>query len=444
MTDAKSTMLSRRQMLGQVLRTSLCLPLAGLPAALYAETQPSVPAGIPGQPVLSAEDDQFLNDLEKAHFLFFWEQGSSKTGMVKDRCNVHTNNQGIPASIAATGFGLTALCIGGQRGFISSGDALERVLATLRFLWKKLPNHRGFFYHYANPETGERMFDSEVSSVDTAILLCGILTCREHFRHSAVAELANLILNRVDWTWLSEDTSLLTHGWTPEIGFLPSRWEYYSELMMMYLLGMGTSAQPLKQETWNAWKRLTFEYDGMRYIGSFAPLFVHQYSQAWFDFRGRRDKYADYFQNSVTATEVHRRFCLDLGKQFPDYSDDLWGITASDSAHGYVAWGGPPATGPIDGSVVPSAAGGSLPFLPAATMRVLKTIRNRYPSAWTKYGFVNAFNPLKNWYDSDVIGIDTGIILLMAENLRTGFVWDTFMKTAEAQRGMERAGFRKY
>jgi hypothetical protein len=444
MTDAKSTMLSRRQMLGQVLRTSLCLPLAGLPAALYAEPQPSVPAGIPGQPVLAAEDDQFLNDLEKAHFLFFWEQGSSKTGMVKDRCNVHTNNQGIPASIAATGFGLTALCIGGQRGFISSGDALERVLATLRFLWKKLPNHRGFFYHYANPETGERMFDSEVSSVDTAILLCGILTCREHFRHSAVAELANLILNRVDWTWLSEDTSLLTHGWTPEIGFLPSRWEYYSELMMMYLLGMGSSAYPLAQETWTAWKRLTFDYDGMRYIGSFAPLFVHQFSQAWFDFRGQRDKYADYFQNSITATEVHRRFCIELAQQFPDYSEDLWGITASDSQHGYVAWGGPPATGPIDGSVVPSAAGGSLPFLPAATMRVLNTIRSRYPAAWTKYGFVNAFNPPKNWYDSDVIGIDTGIILLMAENLRTRFVWDTFMKTAEARRGMERAGFHKY
>jgi hypothetical protein len=182
----------------------------------------------------------------------------------------------------------------------------------------------------------------------------------------------------------------------------------------------------------------------MRYIGSFAPLFVHQYSQAWFDFRGKRDKFADYYQNSVTATEVHRRFCIELGKQFPDYSEDLWGITASDSEHGYVAWGGPPAMGPIDGSVVPSAAGGSLPFLPTEAMRVLKTIRNRYPSAWTKYGFVNVFNPLKNWYDPDVIGIDTGIILLMAENLRSRFVWDTFMRTAEAQRGMERAGFHKY
>jgi hypothetical protein len=436
--------LSRRQILRQVLGTSLCLPFAGFLPALNTEAQTSAPvSSAAGAAVLSAEDDQLLNDVESTSFLFFWEQGNAKTGMVKDRCNVHTNNQGA-ASIAATGFGLTALCIGEKRGFIPAAAALQRVLVSLRFLWRKLPNHRGFFYHFANPETGERMFDSEVSSVDTAILLCGVLTCREHFRHPAVEELANLIFDRVDWTWLSEDTSLLNHGWTPEVGFLNSRWDYYSELMMMYLLGMGSSTRPLKQDTWNAWKRLTFEYDGMRYIGSFAPLFVHQYSQAWFDFRGKRDKYADYFQNSVTATEVHRRFCIELGKQFSDYSEDLWGISASDSQHGYVVWGGPPAMGPIDGTVVPSAAGGSLPFLPAATMLVLKTIRNRYPSAWTKYGFVNAFNPLKNWYDSDVIGIDTGITMLMAENLRTGFVWETFMKSAEAQRGMERAGFHKY
>jgi hypothetical protein len=445
MTDAKPNLLSRRQILRQVLGTSLYLPFATSLPAWDTEAHPATPDGkAAGALVLSPEDDQFLNDLEAASFLFFWEQGNSKTGLVKDRCNVHYPDQGVVSSIAATGFGLTALCVGDQRRFVSTSDALDRVLTTLRFLWKKLPSQRGFFYHFANPETGERMWDSEVSSVDTAILLCGILTCREHFGDPTLAILADLIFNRVDWTWLSEDTSLLTHGWTPETGFLPSRWDYYSELMMMYLLGMGSAAHPLRQETWNAWKRLTFEYDGMRYIGSFAPLFVHQYSQAWFDFRGRRDKYADYFKNSVTATEVHRRFCLELGNQFPDYSDDLWGITASDSEHGYVVWAGPPAMGPIDGTVVPSAAAGSLPFLPAATMRVLKTIRNRYPSAWSKYGFVNAFNPLKNWYDSDVIGIDTGISLLMAENLRTGFVWDTFMKTAEAQRGMQRAGLKKY
>ena len=432
----------------QVLGAGLCLPLAH-PSLARALTQ-SAPQNLkdekdlpPGQFSLSPEDDQFLNDLESASFLFFWEQQNPKTGMVQDRGNLQGGTPGLVASIAATGFGLTALCIAEQRGFITRAAALERLFATLNFLWKKLPQHRGFFYHWANINTGERVWESEISSVDTAILLCGVLTCREHFKHPAITQLANLIFQRVEWTWLSEDTSLLSHGWTPEVGFLASRWDYYSELMMMYLLGMGSSSHPLKPEAWNAWKRLTFEYDGLRYIGSFAPLFVHQYSQAWFDFRGKRDKYADYFQNSVIATEVHRRFCLELGKKFPDYTDDLWGITASDGPNGYVVWGGPPAVGPIDGTITPSATGGSLPFAPQATLRVLKNIRNRYGAAWSKYGFVNAFNPLTGWYDHDVIGIDTGITMLMAENLRTGFVWNTFMKTPEAQRGMERAGFVK-
>src|SRR5215469_13621384 len=445
MREARGNRLSRREMVRQILGACSCLPLIGAWSDRQAVAQSAAPSTSPEiMPILSPEDDQFLDALQRANFQFFWEQSSPKTGMVKDRCDVRNDRTDLAASIAATGFGLTALCIGEHRGLVSKADALERVFTTLRFLWRKLPNHRGFFYHFANADTGERMFDSEVSSVDTTILLCGVLTCREHFKHPAVAELAELIFNRVDWTWLSEDTSLLTHGWTPEVGFLASRWDYYSELMMMYLLGIGSSAHPLKKETWDAWKRLTFEYDGLRYIGSFAPLFVHQFSQAWFDFRGKRDKFSDYFLNSVTATEVHRRFCLELGKQFPDYSEDLWGITASDSQHGYVAWGGPPAMGPIDGTVVPSATGGSLPMLPGPTMRVLKSMRSHFPSAWCKYGFVNAFNPLTNWYDTDVIGIDTGITMLMAENLRTGFVWETFMKTPEARRGMELAGFHKY
>jgi hypothetical protein len=215
-------------------------------------------------------------------------------------------------------------------------------------------------------------------------------------------------------------------------------------MMMIYLLGLGSLAHPLPAPVWNAWKRTKFEFESIDYIGSFAPLFVHQYSQAWFDFRGKRDNYADYFKNSIAATDVHRRFCLELARQFPDYSDDLWGITASDSEKGYVIWGGPPMMGPVDGTVVPSAPAGSLPFLPQATLRVLRNIRDHYPRAWNQYGFVNAFNPLRNWYDSDVVGIDTGITMLMAENLRTGFVWSTFMKNQEAQRGMQRAGFKKY
>ena len=421
------------------------MPVVGfLPSLAAPQQQHTKPAPPPPPTSLSPDDDQFLNELETATFRFFWEQADPKTGMIKDRCNVRRKDDGTVASIAATGFGLTAICIAEKRGFVPTSAARDRVLTALRFLWKKLPHHRGFFYHWANINTGERVWDSEVSSVDTAILLCGVLTCREHFKNSEIRQLANAIFNRVDWTWLSEDTPLLPHGWTPEIGFLPSRWDYYSELMMMYLLGLGSPTYPLREETWSAWRRLTFEYDGIRYIGSFAPLFVHQYSQAWFDFRGKRDKYADYFQNSVLATDAHRRFCVELSSQFPNYSDNLWGITASDSKNGYVVWGGPPATGPIDGTVVPSAPAGSLPFLPQPVMRVLRNVRSRYTTAWCNYGFVNAFNPLTNWYDESVIGIDTGITMLMAENARTGFVWDTFMRCREARRGMERAGFEGY
>ena len=255
--------------------------------------------------------------LEKATFLFFWEQANPQTGLVRDRFNVRATDNRVIGSIAATGFGLTALCIGHKRGYVSYSEVHKRVVDGLRFIWRKLPNHRGFFYHWADINTGERQWDSEVSSVDTAILLCGILTCREHFQHSQISDLAYEIANRVDWTWLSEDTSLLPLGWTPEIGFLSYRWNDYSELMMMYLLGLGSSTYPLSVETWGAWKRTTFDYDGIRYIGSFAPLFVHQYSQAWFDFRGQRDRYADYFQNSVIATAVHRRFCLDSPNSSP-------------------------------------------------------------------------------------------------------------------------------
>ncbi|HUB29074.1 MAG TPA: glucoamylase family protein [Terracidiphilus sp.] len=440
---------SRRALLRRMASLSVGLPVAhsGLLPLLGQNSdsgQHSAPAPPPTPTALSPEDDQFLNDLEHANFLFFWEQSNPHTGLTKDRCNVRTNDTSVAASIASTGFALTAICIGEKRGFVSRSDARLRVLEALSFIWHKLPTHRGFFFHFANINTGERIWDSEASSVDTAMLLCGVLTCRQHFLDREIGELAHAIFDRVDWTWLSEDTTLLSHGWTPEAGFIPSRWDLYSELMMMYLLGMGSSSHPLNSDAWFAWKRTVFEYDGLRYIGSFAPLFVHQYSQAWFDFRGKRDRYADYFKNSIIATDVHRRFCIELNTQFPDYSNALWGITASDSQRGYVVWGGPPAMGPIDGTIVPAAAGGSLPFLPGATMRVLRTIHDRYPQAWGRYGFVDAFNPLTEWFDTDVVGIDTGITMLMAENARTGFVWDTFMKNPEAQRGMATAGFKPY
>jgi hypothetical protein len=440
-----SKKLSRRALLKKG-RGAAALMMLGNKSILGAAMAAGQSFTPPSEYTLPEADNNFLEDLVHASFQYFWEQANPETGIVRDRCDAIKPSGGDLGSIAAMGFGLTALCIGDKRGYVSHAEAKTRITNTLRFLWKKMPNHRGFFYHWANINTGERLWDSEVSSVDTGILMCGVLTCRQHYPHSEISLLAQEIFNRIDWTWLSEDTRILPHGWTPEGGFLQYRWDRYSELMMIYLLGLGSLTHPLPAETWTAWKRLNFEYDGIRYIGSFAPLFVHQYSQAWFDFRNKRDQYADYFQNSAKATEVHRRFCLDLNGQFPDYTDNLWGITASDSARGYVVWGGPPATGPIDGTVVPCATGGSLPFLPQATLRVLKTIKEQYGQrgAWTRYGFVDAFNPLTGWYDNDVVGIDTGITLVMAENLRTGFVWETFMKNLEAQRGMQRAGFKPY
>ena len=312
--------MSRRALLKRAAWPMVCAPWLGLgnqflPQSASIETKH--PAPPPVRSYFSASDDAFLEELERANFRYFWEQANPETGLVRDRCNVRKPDKSDLASIASTGFGLTALCIGDKRGYVSHAEARGRVVNTLRFLWKTMQDHRGFYFHWANVNTGERLWDSEVSSVDTAILLCGILTCRQHFAYHEIEQLASDIFNRVDWNWLSEDTPILPHGWRPETGFLQYRWDNYSEMMMMYLLGLGSATHPLPPNAWNAWKRSQFEYDGVRYIGSFAPLFVHQYSQAWFDFRGKRDQYADYFQNSIIATEVHRRFCLDLAKTIP-------------------------------------------------------------------------------------------------------------------------------
>jgi hypothetical protein len=232
-------------------------------------------------------------------------------------------------------------------------------------------------------------------------------------------------------------------GWHPEKGFLEARWNHYCELMMIYLLGIGSPTHPLAPDTWDAWTRHTIKYQGLEYISGNDPIFTHQYSHAWYDFRNKRDKYTNYYDNSVTATKAHKLFCLSLRDKYPTYSEDLWGITASDYVKGYTAWGGPPPQGPIDGSVVPCAAGGSLPFLFDDCIRVLRTIRGKYgDKAWNRYSFVDVFNPMTNWYNKDVLGIDIGITMLMAENQRTGFVWDTFMKNPEAQIAMQKVGFK--
>ncbi len=409
-------------------------PMASLPAALFSTD--------PTKYRFTSAEDAFLEEVERTSFAFFWEQASPITGQIEDRGPANGGKRHNISSIASTGFGLTALCIADHRGWRPAKEIRDRVRTTLRFALQGTPHEHGFLYHFIETESGQRVWKCELSSIDTCLLLCGALTCRAYFRDPEIRDLATQLYERVDWAWMMNGGKTLSMGWFPEKGFLAARWDSYCELMMLYLLGISSPTHPIPKETWNAWQRPDFEFRGVHYIGAHAPLFTHQYSHAWFDFRGRHDAFGDYFRNSVIATKVHKLWCLDLAKRFPDYSENLWGITASDSAKGYTAWGGPPEMGKIDGSVVPCAAGGSLPFLPEECLRVLQNIRQKYGDrAWKRYGFIDAFNPLNNWNNPDVIGIDAGITVLMAENARTGFVWEVFMRNKEARRGMELAGF---
>ncbi len=393
---------------------------------------------------LEGENAAFVDELIRAGCLFFWEQASEKTGQVLDRARNDLNgarDSRRMASIAATGYGLTALCIADKYGYLPHEQVVERVGTTLDWHLNQFPNVHGFYYHFSDIESGARWRDVELSSIDTSLLLCGVLTARAYFNDAKIKSLATQIYERVDWPWMLNGGKTFSMGWHPESGFLASRWEHYCELMMIYLLAIGSPTHPVAPETWNAWKRPEIHYKGFNYISGNDPLFTHQFSQAWYDFRGKHDRYANYFENSVTATKAHKAFCLSMPKW---YSEDYWGISASDYKDGYTAWGGPPKQGPIDGSVVPNAAAGSLAFLPADCLHMLKSLRAKYgKQAWGRYGFVDAFNVHDNWYDGDVLGLDQGISIVMAENLRSGFVWETFMKNPESTKAFELAGFHK-
>ena len=405
-------------------------------------SQPGSPQPGSQQPP-SSSDDQFLDELERAIFLFFWEQASPTTGLIKDRAYAAGNDARTVSSISSTGFGLTALCIADQRGYLPTANILARVQTTLSFLLNHMPNQNGFFYHFVNMNTGQRVSKSELSSIDTAILLCGILTCRQHFRDPQVTKLATQLYQRINWTWMLNGGTTFSMGWTPENGFLNARWDSYCELTMLYLLAIGATSNPVPASSWEAFSRPTLTYENLTYITNLsAPLFIHQYSHAWIDFRNKQDAFANYFDNSITATQAHKLFCsTSLATQFSDYSDSLWGITASDSANGYVIWGGPSPIGPIDGTIVPCATGGSIPFMSTDCISVLRNIQSWFPRSYQRYGFVDAFNPISGWYDTDVIGIDLGVMMLMAENQRSNFVWNTFMKNYEITTAMTAVGF---
>lgn len=408
----------------------------------------AAPATPPGQP-LPKSDVELRNDVEHRGFLYFWQQADPVTGQVPDRAAADGSMPASPpvSSVAATGFGLSMLCAGAAHGWVTRDQARARAKETLSFLLNTAPQEHGFFYHFIDARTGARAYNSEVSTIDTALLLGGVLTARQCFADDPeIRALATAIYDRVDFPWMLKGTPpLLSMGWTPEKGFIPARWGGYSEHMILDLLAVGSPTHPIPASEWNDWARESVHYGTYTYISGDTPLFIHQYSQAYVDFRGLKDGHGiDYFQNSVTATLAQRQFFADMSKDVPTYSANVWGGTASDTQNGYKAWGGPPRSAADDGTVAPCAPGGSIMFTPEQSLDALSEMKKRWGGKiYGRYGFVDAFNPADGWADKDVIGIDQGITALSAENQRDGKIWGWFMQNPEIGRAMNEVGFKK-
>jgi hypothetical protein len=431
-------------------RTFLALSGAGL-ASLWARG--ALHASLP-----SPSESDFVEDLQRRCFRYFWEKTDPGTGLTLDRARsdggAYTLDERPTANITVTGFGLAAFCIGAERGWAGRPEATEKVRTALRFFARRAPHVRGWFYHWMHLRKGTRAAAystrgdlSEVSTVDSAFLLAGILAARQYFGSDAeIADLAEEIYRRVDFPWMQGlQAPTFCHGWSPEGGFINYLWSEYAEASVLYLLGIGSPTHPVPASSWYAWTRKPNVYGSYRYIGT-APLFTHQYSHAFVDFRGRVDKEGggvDWFANSVTATRAHRQFCLDLRKTFPGYSPDIWGVTCSMSPVGYLDWGGPPLDFRIDGTVVPAAAGGSLMFAPDICLPALQAMKDRFGGRiYGRYGFTDAFHPRSGWVSGNVVGLNLGITLLSLENYRSGGLWSWFMANPEPRRAMDIAGFR--
>jgi hypothetical protein len=411
------------------------------------------PATPPGKSVLAATDETFLDDLESRGVQFFVDSADPVTGLMPDRAHANGSGAGDIASVASVGFGMTALCIGDYRGWVPHQRALDICTRVLTFLRDKGLQQHGYFYHFINMHTGARVWNCEVSDVDTAILMAGVITVRQHFAGTDLAKLADELYNRVEWPWMMSPDGTLYMGWHPPgdktSGFY-SNWNNFDEGPLLYLMGLGSQTHPLASQSWRAWKREpVITYDGLTYLQC-EPLFTHQYPQCWFDLRGLRDDHADYFRNSQLATIAQRQWTIDeLSHRFSDYGANMWGLTASDTETGYDGWGGPPIWpkeykyDKLRGTVTAAAAAGSLAFEPRLCLDDLENMRSTYgDKAFLKYGFVDAFSPLDNWYDTDCLGIDIGPSVIMAENCRSGFVWQTFMSSPEAKAALKAAGFR--
>jgi hypothetical protein len=413
----------------------------------------------PGAGILTPADEAFLDDLEFRTVQWFVNTQQATSGLFPDRASAQPGGSvgGNFASMASAGFGLSALTIASSRGWIA--DGYERALKTLNFIWTDNdmanPANHGYFYHFVNQTTGARSGTSELSSIDTALLISGVIQAGQYWKGTAVETLAQQIYERVDWTFMQPNGAgtKLRHGWTPEGGFLSSTWDSWNEGPILYMVALGSPTHPISVGSWASFPRDLFEttYSGRTfYHASNSPLFTQQYPQGWFDLRGKSDRvdaesgaavvYMDPYKNSINHTLAQRQALIDAAAGsnpvFDFYGQNAWGLTASDSRTGYTVFGGPPFTSNVNGTIVPTAPGGSLAHTPRESIDCLLYLKTIYPSSYRAWGFVDAFNPrpgIENWYDSDALGIDQGMMLIAAENLRSGLVWNGFMSNPASQ-----------
>jgi Uncharacterized protein conserved in bacteria len=472
---------NRHAWLSTLLGVTLVLAAPAAPARQVQAAATNLQKPAPAVPAL-------VNDLERRTFDWFWQSADPKTGLVPDSYPGQSFS-----SIAAVGFGLTAYGVGVERGYITRGQAVGRTLATLRFFAAAPQNdseddaagYHGFFYHFIDMKTGKRaMRYVELSSVDTTLLLGGVLFAESYYdrgtpQEKEIRQLADAIYRDVDWTWMQPRKPLISMGWTPGGKFIPADWKGYNEGMLVYILALGSPTHPVEPEAWTAWlstNHLTWgKFYGQTFL-NFTPLFGHQYTEVWVDFRGIRDAWSrahglDYFENSRRATYAQRAYAIANPGDWTGYGANVWGLTASNgpgnfvvkSAAGEHHFDGYTARGAgldyisDDGTIAPTAAGGSIAFAPEIVIPALQEMKRRYgTSIYDQYGFVDAFNPsfhakteLRSgklvpelgWVDTVQLGIDQGPIVLMIENWRSGFVWNVMKKNPYIRKGLARAGF---
>ena len=388
---------------------------------------------------------RLLAEVQYRAFRFFWEKSNSTTGLTYDRApNTGTEPKEPVASIAATGYALSSLPIAVEHGWVSKHAAYDRALLTLRYVHDRFANEHGWYYHFIDPRTGARVWNCELSSIDTALLLLGALEAGRYWRGTEVDRLANAVYDRIDWTWMrtnggaKPDKMTLAMGWKPESGFLDNNWDHYCELMYLYLLGMGAKTDPLPRESWAAWKRTVIEYGGRKTLEG-GPIFMHQMAQEYYDFKDRRDTLGwDYWVSSQQAMQINRQFCLDHAAARKSYGPNLWGLNASDGPDGYSAFGAP---GPENGTLSPTGALAAIQFTPDIAKAAGQEMYTRFSDRlWGRYGFSDSFNLDRDWFDPDVLGIDLGMALLAIEDVHSGLPQHLLASHPATARAFAKAG----